>query len=211
MSSVEDAVISARCCGTLTSQAMAFERIVDKLCAEATTLTKERDERVEEQRTLRSDIREAETAAHLQIIRADEMQHERDGHYGDAEALRTEVERLLRRRGHYECHPNPDPSWEESLDVALSTTAALRADVERLTRERDALARKVRDMGMHADAAARYATKLDEANTSNETLRAQVERLRARDECCAACQHMDDEGNCKIADATLAEEGGSDE
>jgi hypothetical protein len=42
----------------------------------------------------------------------------------------VEIERLHRRKRHYECHQNPDPSWEESLDVALKKADELRSLLE---------------------------------------------------------------------------------
>ena len=81
------------------------------------------------------------------------------------DSLHVQVERLLRRSEHYECLPNPDPTWEESLDHALAT-------VERLRRERD-LHRTESEIRQ------KYATGMEDAATNAE---AQVEQLTKRAE-----------------------------
>jgi len=67
------------------------------------------------------------------------LEAERDEARRERESALDDVERLLRRKEHYECLPHPNPGWEQSLDGALeravnaeAENAVLKAEVERL-------------------------------------------------------------------------------
>lgn len=115
--------------------------------------------------------------------RAATAENERDTARQQLAEARDEIERLLRRRDHYECHPNPDPSWEESLDHALYQLAAEKELLALCRRQRKVLRSRSEGYRQQLVAMTERRESVEKAlHEASESLRS-ISRLAGRDKC----------------------------